>query len=136
MEYRVGNCFVSRTPLLSIEDYGCVFNEDDSQHMASNLLNKFRDPFLLETLAVTSYELYEELLKVKNTESHHYSEHFLSTLIKYYIRLTTRPTPYGLFAGVSLGNFGDKTDMCITDAACHKKMHEWIWSGCIQLSRK
>lgn len=132
MEYRVGNCFVSRTPLLSIEDYGCVFNEDDSQHMASNLLNKFRDPFLLETLAVTSYELYEELLKVKNMESHHYSEHFLSTLIKYYIRLTTRPTPYGLFAGVSLGNFGDKTDMCITDAACHKKNArvdmEWLYS--------
>ena len=34
-------------------------------------------------------------------------------LLRYQIRMSTRPTPYGLFAGVALGEFGPATDLSI-----------------------
>ena len=34
-------------------------------------------------------------------------------LLRYQIRMSTRPTPYGLFAGVALGRFGPATDLTL-----------------------
>jgi hypothetical protein len=34
-------------------------------------------------------------------------------LLRYQIRMSTRPTPYGLFAGVALGRFGPATDLAL-----------------------
>ncbi len=36
--------------------------------------------------------------------------------LRYHIRMTTRPTPYGLFAGVSLASWGERTTLRLTDA--------------------
>jgi lantibiotic biosynthesis protein len=38
-------------------------------------------------------------------------------LLAFSIRMSTRPTPYGLFAGVALGAWGDRTNLSIADAA-------------------
>ncbi|MFA6583913.1 MAG: lantibiotic dehydratase family protein [Elusimicrobiaceae bacterium] len=36
-----------------------------------------------------------------------------SKLLRYLIRMSTRPTPYGLFAGVAMAKFGETTDLAI-----------------------
>jgi thiopeptide-type bacteriocin biosynthesis protein len=36
-----------------------------------------------------------------------------SSLLRYLIRMSTRPTPYGLFAGVALGAWADRTDLAL-----------------------
>ncbi len=36
-----------------------------------------------------------------------------STLLRYLIRMTTRPTPYGLFAGVGIGGWADHTTIAL-----------------------
>ncbi len=36
-------------------------------------------------------------------------------VLRYLIRMSTRPTPYGLFAGVALGRWGNRTDLSITN---------------------
>jgi thiopeptide-type bacteriocin biosynthesis protein len=36
-----------------------------------------------------------------------------SALLRYLIRMSTRPTPYGLFAGVALGSWSDRTDLSL-----------------------
>jgi lantibiotic biosynthesis protein len=38
-----------------------------------------------------------------------------SSLLRYLTRMTTRPTPYGLFAGVAAGSFGEGTDLRLGD---------------------
>jgi thiopeptide-type bacteriocin biosynthesis protein len=38
-----------------------------------------------------------------------------SSLLRYLIRMSTRPTPYGLFAGVALGAWADRTDLALAD---------------------
>ena len=40
-------------------------------------------------------------------------------LLRYQIRMSARPTPYGLFAGVALVDLGDKTDITVDN---HKAM--------------
>ena len=36
-------------------------------------------------------------------------------LLRYLIRMSTRPTPYGMFAGVALSEFGEETDLRLAD---------------------
>ncbi|HET8845597.1 MAG TPA: lantibiotic dehydratase family protein, partial [Ktedonobacteraceae bacterium] len=38
-------------------------------------------------------------------------------LLRYLTRMSTRPTPFGLFAGVGLGRFAQHTDLCLGEAA-------------------
>jgi lantibiotic biosynthesis protein len=38
-----------------------------------------------------------------------------SSLLRYLIRMSTRPTPYGLFAGAALGTWSDRTDLALAD---------------------
>jgi hypothetical protein len=42
-------------------------------------------------------------------------------LLRYLIRMSTRPTPYGLFAGVGLGTFGATTNLKLSDAAAPRR---------------
>ena len=37
-------------------------------------------------------------------------------LLRYLIRMSNRPTPYGLFAGVALGQWAECTDLALADA--------------------
>src|SRR6266571_6383368 len=37
------------------------------------------------------------------------------TLLRYLIRMSSRPTPFGLFAGVALARWGDRTDLALAD---------------------
>jgi len=50
------------------------------------------------------------------------SSRIIESTIKYHNRMTTRPTPYGIFAGVSTCKFGKNNDMiCLDDRKKYKK---------------
>jgi thiopeptide-type bacteriocin biosynthesis protein len=52
-------------------------------------------------------------------------------LLRYQIRMSTRPTPYGLFAGVGLGRFGAATDLALSGATAPRRARpdmEWLLS--------
>ena len=52
-------------------------------------------------------------------------------LLRYQIRMSTRPTPYGIFAGVVLGKFAGTTDVLIDDSASTRRARpdmEWLFS--------
>ena len=115
MNYKACDFYVARTPLLPIEDYFRVFESGDPAKISSELFTRFKDPFLEETLAVSSRESYEALHRLEAPDKSRASDQMLSTLLKYYIRLTTRPTPYGLFSGVSLGTFGKENRLVLAD---------------------
>lgn len=132
MNYKACDFYVARTPLLAIEDYFRVFESGDPSKISSELFARFKDPFLGETLAVSSRESYEALQRLEKPDKSRASEQMLSTLLKYYIRLTTRPTPYGLFSGVSLGTFGEENHLVLADADQHVKRArvdmEWLYA--------
>lgn len=132
MNYKACDFYVARTPLLPIEDYFRIFESGDPAKISSELFTRFKDPFLEETLAVSSRESYEALHRLEDPGKSRASDQMLSTLLKYYIRLTTRPTPYGLFSGVSLGTFGEENHLVLSDADQHVKRArvdmEWLYA--------
>lgn len=132
MNYTACDFYVARTPLLPIEDYFRVFASGDPAKISRELFARFKDPFLEETLAVASRESYEALHRLEAPDKSRASDQMLSTLLKYYIRLTTRPTPYGLFSGVSLGTFGEENYLVLADADQHVKRArvdmEWLYA--------
>jgi lantibiotic biosynthesis protein len=62
-------------------------------------------------LAVGSPSLYEALNRADRSGKH--DPDTAAKLLRYLIRMSTRPTPYGLFAGVALAAWGPRTDLAL-----------------------
>jgi thiopeptide-type bacteriocin biosynthesis protein len=67
------------------------------------------DPRIRTAIAVASPDLLQAL--ERPARSRRDVARAQSKLLRYLIRMATRPTPYGLFAGVALGEWGDATDL-------------------------
>lgn len=107
-----------RAPLLPVEYYLHLADRNrcavaDDQHQPGVLPTL--DPAIQDALAVASLGFSEALGKA--TSSSAATERLESPLRRYLIRMSTRPTPYGLFAGVALGEWGAATDLAIGEEA-------------------
>jgi lantibiotic biosynthesis protein len=72
------------------------------------------DPRIRAALAVGSPSLYEALNRADRSGKH--DPDTAAKLLRYLIRMSTRPTPYGLFAGVALAAWGPRTDLALAPA--------------------
>ncbi|ADL53918.1 lantibiotic dehydratase [Clostridium cellulovorans] len=99
--YKASDFFMLRCPSLPIGDYvDSLANVDD---MYQWVLKKFNeDNILREIILVSSSSLYEALEKKQGDK-----EKIVSSFLKYYIRITTRPTPFGLSSGITIGEFDE-----------------------------
>src|SRR4051812_32594810 len=81
----------ARAPLLSVEAYpaGCARAADDERASM--------DPRARAALAVGTDDLSGALARSLGAAP---AQHLNAKLLRYLIRMTTRPTPFGLFAGV------------------------------------
>lgn len=91
--------YIVRTPILPYKKFENIFSNQKINHEE---LEVFTDSLFREAIYLASLSLYNET-KTKINEKSKIS------LLKYYNRASTRYTPFGLFAGVSLGKF-DKED--------------------------
>lgn len=129
IKYNVCDFFMIRTPLMAINDYLVMF--DDVSLLDMNLKKAFDNPLLRETLAVSSKDLIDAIDKNDLDTRSKASEQIRSSLVKYFIRLSTRPTPFGLFSGISMGHFGDSSNLIVSESQCHTKRArpdmEWLY---------
>ena len=91
--------YIVRTPILSFKKFEKIFSNQKINHEE---LEVFTDGLFREAIYLASLSLFDE---TKNK----ISEKSKVSLLKYYNRASTRYTPFGLFAGVSLSKF-DKED--------------------------
>ena len=98
--------FMLRTPLLPLNIYfeWLNFKKSDSEFL-KNFFNSPESEQFCESLKVTSPSLYKTLEDFLNNKGIRNEEYFLNSIFKYFIRATTRCTPFGLFAGISFGTF-------------------------------
>lgn len=90
------NFYVVRTPLLPIDTTGSLAHPHLDQHIRQLL----QTPFLREAIYIASPELYQELEK---WEQGYQDDKLLYSLYRYLLRMSSRCTPYGLFAGCTTG---------------------------------
>ncbi|NML70764.1 lantibiotic dehydratase [Chryseobacterium sp. RP-3-3] len=98
--------FVVRTPLFSYKTFIHRLSKDDISDI--ELREIYSNVFFQEAVYLASPDLYNELRKwfIREKEYSEKDQYRLkNTLLKYFSRISSRCTPFGLFAGVGLGIF-------------------------------
>ena len=109
--YRPFEHFVFRTPLFPFE----YLNNREEELMHDNAFT--------EALLIASPELSEEVSKLQKAPemSQKEKERIAGSLYRYYQRACTRPTPFGLFAGCSVGAIGERTEIQLSEQQEYKR---------------
>ncbi|WP_298314405.1 lantibiotic dehydratase family protein [uncultured Aquimarina sp.] len=115
MSYKNFPKYVLRTPLFSFSFYkeltqNKTLNEEDLKQVCS-------DKIIKEAIFLASPSLYQEFEKwlKGNLKEKAASERMMYSVLKYVSRMSSRCTPFGLFAGTAVGNFSDTTNIELLD---------------------
>ncbi len=97
--YKPFNNFLVRTPLLPLQVLESFTEENLKQH--------FRNPVIGEAIFLASPVLHSECIKWINNEIKEKKEEtrIIYSLMRYLLRMSTRCTPFGLFAGCTVGEW-------------------------------
>lgn len=133
--------FISRSPLLP---YNHIINFYQKIEQGENGLNELvklisQEKLTLEAIYLTSQSLYKDFLSYQenpnNLTDKEQKKLYLS-LLKYVIRMTTRCTPFGLFASSTLVRFNKKEDSSASSSIrltselkTHRRLGMDFWSG-------
>ena len=103
--------FVLRRPLCPLDDYVAMQERlRNGTPLAAVLQSVYTDERCREALFYASPAVHAALIAWQEGGPQP-SEKLLLTLYKYYVRMTTRSTPFGLFAGISVGHWGEASDL-------------------------
>ncbi len=108
--------FVIRTPLFPVSYYTSLLENYSQEAVFETLHNTY----LKNAIALASPELLEELEKYTNNPSQYSVDKVKQleiALLKYIARISSRATPFGLFAGCNTGHFAKETDITL----CNKE---------------
>lgn len=112
--YQFFDEYVVRTPTFSCKNFQKEINSKD-EITDAELKKICINPIFQEAIYLASPHLYDELAKWIHSEKEFSKKEYQKlkhTLLKYYSRISTRSTPFGLFSAVGLGSF-DKLRMTI-----------------------
>ena len=107
--------FIFRTPLLSwhvVRDFIAIRDKEEQEAFLKQI---YSDDLVREAIYIASPSLFtsaESWLRGEIKEKDK-KEKLVQSLTKYLLRMGTRCTPFGLFAGVSWGNWGGKSNIVI-----------------------
>lgn len=128
--------FMLRAPLLPVHFYQELFKHEDESHeeltasVGEKLIKLIADPLIREAVGSTSPSLLTSLDKFAAHKDLVKGKQAVISFVKYLIRMSTRATPFGILAGVTAGNFGDKTQLQLEELIHHQKRTrpdmEWL----------
>jgi lantibiotic biosynthesis protein len=87
-------------------------------HEISHLIAQSR---IEQALLVASPSLFESLAQLQYTApSSRRVQRTYASVLRYLVRMSTRPTPFGLFAGIALGRFADETTVQLANPSVER----------------
>ncbi|HET9252575.1 MAG TPA: lantibiotic dehydratase [Candidatus Eisenbacteria bacterium] len=114
--------FALRTPLLPLEflqTWGSGTPTEDE--LRGRLRGFFDAPDLRDALFVASPAVEEALRRDGATKDIDKRDRLDASLTKYLMRMAGRCTPFGLFAGVSVGTFSDRTELRLAPRSRYRR---------------
>lgn len=104
--YRPFQSFMVRSPYFPFTLLESLLSEKEVRELCSR-------PEIQEAIFLASPELAAEIPKWLNDDmkENKERERMLYSCMRYILRMSTRPTPFGVFAGFSIGRWGEKTEM-------------------------
>lgn len=132
--------FVLRMPLLSVDELlawsadlesptapDAVLEEAlarDHARLTERLRAAVARPEVREALYLASRDLYERLEAwERGTTNDRDGIRIVRALVRYFTRMASRPTPFGLFAGSSVGTVGAETRLALSGRAVRRHVH-------------
>ncbi|RNL68585.1 hypothetical protein ED312_23265 [Sinomicrobium pectinilyticum] len=109
------NKYILRTPLLSLNFFKNLTSEETiSDERIKNIL---KDPTIREAIFLASPPLYKQIVRWENNQIKEEKKRnrLKTSILKYIFRMSTRPTPFGLFAGCAVGKFEDNTNIKLSN---------------------
>lgn len=123
LKFESAGFFVLRAPLLPISDFLKLMRSNNptagTDHL-ENLSEFLADPLVNCAVSIASpglSELSTDSSSSSTTGPPAWKTRAHDALFRYVNRMITRPTPFGLFAGVHAGHFTDTTDLQLAGAA-------------------
>jgi thiopeptide-type bacteriocin biosynthesis protein len=102
-----------RAPALPVEAYlGLSGAQRGDSPPGDGVTVRPEDPLIVRAITVASSALGAEMRRLPNHRQ--LSASARGALLRYVIRMSTRPTPFGLFAGAALGQWGERTDLSLS----------------------
>lgn len=103
--------FVLRRTLFPLDSLQTLYESLQNRHnnLPDVIRQWFTNPVQRQALATASPRLYDRVERWLSGETLSDEAKLINTLHKYLIRMTTRSTPYGLFAGYALGSVEKQT---------------------------
>lgn len=93
----------------------------DRESLRGRLRSLLARPEVREALFLASPDLYNALGAWEAGSGSQKGARVERGLVKYVSRMSGRPTPFGLFAGSSLGRLGDRTRFVVEERASHRR---------------
>lgn len=126
--------YVLRAPLFSIDFFKQI--TEDKTIDKNDIKALCRDDRIKEAIFLASPTLSSEVEKwIHNTLDQERSERVLFSVLKYLSRMSSRCTPFGLFAGTAVGEFSDQTQIELKQNYQHKRHTRFDMNYLVSLSQ-
>ncbi|MBC8070423.1 MAG: lantibiotic dehydratase, partial [Deltaproteobacteria bacterium] len=113
--------FVLRAPLLSVDAWRQWCDTGDLAGQRAQLRAQLERPEVREAIAVASPSLLVGLPQWIREPQSEGGQKIERALVRYLSRMSTRPTPFGLFAGCGVGTIGARTGIRVGPSAAHRR---------------
>lgn len=132
--YEIFNNYILRTPLYSFSFYTTYFNEKTISK--EKLQSLFNVPIINEAIFLASPELHSQLKKWSRgfITDMKKVERLKISFLKYITRLSSRCTPFGLFASCAIGEFSSDTKIELDNITSYKRLTRFDMSFQVQLT--
>jgi thiopeptide-type bacteriocin biosynthesis protein len=147
---------VMRTPLLPMEEIEAWCEglqvphaadgalEEALAHDRALLRERLREivdrPEIGEALFLASPDLYDTLEHWKRDPESKKGKKTEQALVRYFLRMASRPTPFGLFSGCTAGRTGDRTRLALAPRNAYRRYSrldmDYLFALCEHLSRE
>lgn len=113
--------FLIRSPRLPLSLFDKINSQNSEKDFWHFVVLLLKDPQILDAIAIASQDLYDQLIPILNEPFKEETRQLLPAIYKYISRMSIRPTPFGKFSSISVGNISNDKTKLVLSSRFHSK---------------